>query len=109
MLIVIGIGEGDPRDVVRGFRDQAQIVGSPVRGDEHVGVEAWRLRFQNDQRGGLLAFSVERRSNVPAYCVANVRLAHDFFAGFHLDDADAQRRAHHGGHTSAIRIQDAAI
>jgi hypothetical protein len=67
------------------------------------------LRLQNDQRGGLRAFSVDRRGDIPSHCVANVWLAHDLFAGLHLDDANAQGRANHGGHAGAVGIKDAAI
>src|ERR1022692_3570305 len=91
------------------LRDQPEIVRPAVGGDEHIGVEAWSLRLQNDQRGGLRTFSVNRRGYIPSHCVANVWLAHDLFAGLHLDDANAQGRANHCGHAWAVGVKDAAI
>src|SRR5580704_6440929 len=56
MLVVVGVGESNPRDVVGRFGDQPQIVGPAIGSDEHVGIEAWGLWLQYDERGSLRAF-----------------------------------------------------
>ena len=94
LVVVVRVGEGNPRHVLLGTRHQPDVVGPPVCGNQEIRIEPCHLRLQHDQRSRVRASAVHRRSDVPANGIADLWLTDDPFAGLKLDDAHPQRGAH---------------